>query len=278
VKEARVSEVAEVHVGAGRATARTGRRLLRLAVGAVVPAAAFALLLLLWELIARWRDVPRYVLAKPSEFLPLVYDDRHLLWTNSLTTLKEILLGFALAVVVSIPLGYLLATSRFAERALYPVVVFFQIVPKIAVAPMLVIWFGFGLVPKVILTFVICFFPLVVDSMTGFKSLDVRLLYLSRSMGASRWQTLRYLRLPSAMPSIFSGLKVSVVFAVNAAIVGEFISANAGLGFLLLRGSGALDLPLVFAVLVAMSVLGLALSYAVEVAEGVLMPWRTQVR
>ena len=116
-------------------------------------------------------------------------------------------------------------------------IVFFQLVPKIAIAPLFVVWFGFGLFPKVLLTFLLCFFPTLVASMTGFRALDERVLYLTRSMGASAWQTFRYVRLPAALTYIFAGLKVSAVFAATGAIVGEFVGANAGLGYLLLRGT-----------------------------------------
>jgi NitT/TauT family transport system permease protein len=154
------------------------------------------------------------------------------------------------------------------------VIVFFQLIPKIAIAPLFVVWFGFGLFPKVLLTFLLCFFPTLVASMTGFRALDERVLYLTRSMGATWWQTFRYVRLPAAMTYIFAGLKVSIVFAATGAIVGEFVGANAGLGYLLLRGTSYLDMPLIFAVLVALSAIGILFSYVVQWAERALMPWQ----
>jgi NitT/TauT family transport system permease protein len=159
------------------------------------------------------------------------------------------------------------------ERAVYPLIVFFQLVPKIAIAPLFVVWFGFGLFPKVLLTFLLCFFPTLVASMTGFRALDPRVLYLTRSMGATWWQTFRYVRLPAALSYIFAGLKVSIVFAATGAIVGEFVGANNGLGYLLLRGTSYLDMPLIFAILVALAVVGIAFSYLVQLAERLLMPW-----
>ncbi len=153
-------------------------------------------------------------------------------------------------------------------------IVFFQLIPKIAIAPLFVVWFGFGLFPKVLLTFLLCFFPTLVASMTGFRALDERVLFLTESMGASWWQTFRHVRLPAAMTYIFAGLKVSIVFAATGAIVGEFVGANAGLGYLLLRGTSYLDMPLIFAVLVALSVVGIFFSYLVQYAERWLMPWQ----
>ncbi len=179
-----------------------------------------------------------------------------------------------LSYLISIPLGYVIVSVRLLEKAIYPVIVFFQLVPKIAIAPLFVVWFGFGLFPKVLLTFLLCFFPTLVASMTGFRALDERVLYLTRSMGASAWQTFRYVRVPAALTYIFSGLKVSAVFAATGAIVGEFVGANAGLGYLLLRGTSFLDMPLIFACLVALSIVGILFSYIVDGLEVLLMPWQ----
>ncbi len=242
----------------------------------LLPLLSFVVLLVAWQVLVVAFRVPEYILPAPSQFLARVVSDYQLLWLHGLWTGSEVLMGFALAVVVSIPLALLIASVPVVERALYPLIVFFQLVPKIAIAPLFIVWFGFGPAPKVLLTFLLCFFPVLVDSMSGFKSIDPRLFYLARSMGATRWQTFHYIRLPAALPFIFSGLKVSAVFAVTAAIVGEFVGANAGLGYLLLRGSSYLDTSLMFAVLVVLSLMGLALSYAVEGAEHMIMPWRRQ--
>src|SRR6185369_12526054 len=173
---------------------------------------------------------------------------------------------------IGVPLGLMIVSFKWLERSLYPLIVFFQLIPKIAVAPLFVVWFGFGLFPKVLLTFLLCFFPTLVASMTGFRALDERVLYLTKSMGASWWQTFHHVRLPAAMTYIFAGLKVSVVFAATGAIVGEFVGANQGLGYLLLRGTSYLDMPLIFAVLVALSAIGILFSYLVQWAERLLMP------
>jgi NitT/TauT family transport system permease protein len=162
---------------------------------------------------------------------------------------------------------------RWLERSLYPLIVFFQLIPKIAVAPLFVVWFGFGPFPKVLLTFMLCFFPTLVASMTGFRALDERVLYLTRSMGANAGQTFRYIRLPSAIAHIFGGFKVSIVFAATGAIVAEFVGSNSGLGYLLLRATSYLDMPLIFAVLGALSAIGIVFSYAVQLLERLCMPW-----
>ncbi|MSP89601.1 MAG: ABC transporter permease [Alphaproteobacteria bacterium] len=252
------------------AKGRLGRRIQVVA----YPAATFAILLIAWQVLVGVFNVPEYILPVPTDFLARFVEARQLLWTHTLVTSQEILLGFGAATVISVPFALLIVSVPLLERCIYPVVVFFQLVPKIAIAPLFIVWFGFGLFPKVLLTFLLCFFPILVDSMTGFRALDERLLYITRSMGATRWQTFRYVRLPAAMPFIFSGLKISIVLAATGAIVGEFVGANSGLGYLLLRGSSYLDMTLIFAVLVALSAVGLLFSYAVQASERLVMPWQ----
>ena len=237
------------------------------------PLASFGLLFVLWQWGVRAFGIPEYILPVPTEFLAKLWADRALISEHTLVTAKEIILGFLMAAGISIPLGFLIVSWKPLERAVYPVIVFFQLIPKIAIAPLFVVWFGFGLFPKVLLTFLLCFFPTLVASMTGFRALDERVLYLTKSMGATGWQTFRYVRLPAAMTNIFAGLKVSIVFAATGAIVGEFVGSNSGLGYLLLRGTSYLDMPLIFAVLVALSIIGIFFSYLVQYAERLLMPW-----
>jgi NitT/TauT family transport system permease protein len=238
------------------------------------PVLSFTLLLLGWQYGVPLLKIPEYILPIPSAFFERLWLDRLLIFDHTLVTMQEIVLGFLMAAVISVPLGYIIVSIRILEKAVYPVIVFFQLVPKIAIAPLFVVWFGFGLFPKVLLTFLLCFFPTLVASMTGFRALDERVLYLTRSMGATAWQTFRYVRVPSALVYIFSGLKVSAVFAATGAIVGEFVGANSGLGYLLLRGTSFLDMPLIFACLVALSVVGIFFSYIVDAVEVLLMPWQ----
>ena len=238
------------------------------------PVLSFTLLLLGWQYGVPLLKIPEYILPIPSAFFERLWLDRLLIFEHTLVTMQEIVLGFLMAAVISVPLGYIIVSIKILEKAVYPVIVFFQLVPKIAIAPLFVVWFGFGLFPKVLLTFLLCFFPTLVASMTGFRALDERVLYLTRSMGATAWQTFRYVRVPSAMVYIFSGLKVSAVFAATGAIVGEFVGTNSGLGYLLLRGTSFLDMPLIFACLVALSVVGIFFSYIVDAVEVLLMPWQ----
>src|SRR5262245_56918604 len=181
------------------------------------PTLSFGALFLLWQFGVRAAGIPEYILPVPTEFLAKLWADRMLISEHTLVTAKEIVLGFLCAAAISIPLGFFIVSFKPLERAVYPVIVFFQLIPKIAIAPLFVVWFGFGLFPKVLLTFLLCFFPTLVASMTGFRALDERVLYLTDSMGASWWQTFRYVRLPSALTYIYAGLKVSIVFAATGA-------------------------------------------------------------
>jgi NitT/TauT family transport system permease protein len=152
------------------------------------------------------------------------------------------------------------------------------VIPKIAIAPILIVWFGFGPEPKVILAVLIAFFPVVISGVAGLRSIDPELLELSSTMGASRWQTFRKLRFPASLPHLFAGLKVAATLAVVGAVVGEFVGADKGLGYVLLLASGNLNAPLLFADLILMSVIGIALFVAVEVAEALLIPWHASRR
>jgi NitT/TauT family transport system permease protein len=238
-----------------------------------LPTAAFVVSILVWEAVVRLLAIKEYILPAPSVVMARFTEVVPTLWDAALVTASEVILGFLWAAVISIPLAYLIATFRVVEVAFYPLIVVLQTIPKIAVAPLFIVWFGFGMMPKVLLTFLLCFFPILVDTLTGFMALDPRLLYITHSMGASKAQTFRYVRMPAALPFIFSGLKVAIVLAVTGAIVAEFVGSNAGLGYVLLRASSNLDTPLIFSVLVVLSMLGLFFSYLVETAERLVTPW-----
>ncbi|AMJ63440.1 ABC transporter permease [Bosea sp. PAMC 26642] len=232
----------------------------------------------LWSASIQIFQIPAYLLPAPGAVFQRVISDAAMLWLNAKVTLTEIVLGFGLTVVFAIPLGLLIALSPIAKQTLYPPIMLLQLVPKIAVAPLFLVWLGFGMESKVLLTFLMTFFPLLLASISGFQILDQRLLYLTKSMGASTWQTFWYLRFPAALPVIFSGIKTSATIAATAAIVAEFVGANQGLGYVLLRGTSTLDMELTFAVLVVLTVIGVIINYAVEFSEWALTPWQRQNR
>jgi NitT/TauT family transport system permease protein len=187
-------------------------------------------------------------------------------------------LGFFAAVVVSIQLAFCLALSQTLERTVFPVVVFFQIIPKVAVAPLFVIWFGFGLMPKVLIVFLLAFFPMLANGIAGFKSVPTDIMELARSTGAGRMRTFWKVRLPHALPSIFTGLKVGAALAAIGAVVGEFVASDKGLGYLLLEYNGDLNTSMVFAVIIFLSTIGLIVYGLVVAAERFIIPWHVSQR
>ncbi len=232
-------------------------------------------LLLLWEVAVRVFGVKEYLLPPPTriwlEFtkrMPTVMD-------GAWVTTQEILGGYLLAVLVSIPFALAVTYSRFMENAVYPVVVFLQIVPKIAIAPLFIIWFGFGYTPKLLIVFLLSFFPIVVSSIAGFKAVDPEIADFARTTGASGWKLFAKIRLPQALPDIFTGMKVGAALSATAAIVAEFVASDRGLGYLLLQYNGNLDTPMVFAVIFLLSFIGLAVYYTVEFIERITIPWHT---
>lgn len=254
--------------GSSRAAAIAGW--LRKRAGAML---VFAALILLWEVAVRALGIKEYLLPPPSKVWTEFWRRHEIVMAGAWVTTQEILAGYALAVVVSVPLALTIAYSRFMEQSVYPVIVFLQIVPKIAIAPLFIIWFGFGFTPKLLLVFLLSFFPIVVASIAGFKSADRDVMDFARTTGASGLRMFVKIRLPQALPHIFTGLKVGAALAATAAVVAEFVASDRGLGYLLLQYNGQLDTPMVFATIVLLSLIGLVVYYAVEVIERIAIPW-----
>jgi len=233
----------------------------------------FVLLFVAWEAAVHVFGIKEYLLPPPSKVWSEFWRRHEIVMSGAWVTTQEILAGYALAVVVSIPLALAVAYSRFMENAVYPVIVFLQIVPKIAIAPLFIIWFGFGFTPKLLLVFLLSFFPIVVSSIAGFKSADRDVMDFARTTGAGSLTMFFKIRLPQALPHIFTGLKVGAALAATAAVVAEFVASDRGLGYLLLQYNGQLDTPMVFATIVVLSLIGLVVYYAVEVVERIAIPW-----
>lgn len=240
---------------------------------------SLAIVIGVWWLVVWAADVPQYVLPTPGAVFQRIVES----WTGqlfgaSLVTGKETLIGFAVAIGVAVPLAVVITYSSLAERFLYPLMVSSQVIPKVAIAPLFVVWFGFGLAPKVLIAFLIAFFPIVIDTTVGLRSVDPGMIHLARSMGASEMQTFRKVRLPNGLPSFFGGLKVAVTLAVIGAVVGEFVGSSNGLGYVLITATGNVDTPLVFASIVMMSLIGIVLFAALELLERIATPWHRSRR
>ena len=234
--------------------------------------------LLVWEIFVYVADIKEYLLPAPSSVFAELFDQAGNIFNHTLVTAWEVILGFTLSVMVGIPMGVVIYSSKSLERIFYPFLVASQTIPKIAIAPLLVIWFGFGLAPKILVSFLIAFFPIVISTVVGLKETQPEMIYLVRSMGATRLQTFFKINLPTALPNIFGGLKVAITLAVVGAVVGEFIAADEGLGYLLVVANGYLDTPLMFAGIIALSAMGILFFFLIEILERVLVPWRSGSR
>jgi NitT/TauT family transport system permease protein len=231
-----------------------------------------------WDLCIRLFKIPQYLIPTPWQVVQQLVKEWPMLWREALPTLYATLGGFVLSALVGVPIAMWIAYSRLVESFVYPLLVFSQSVPKVAIAPLFVVWFGFGVVPKVIAAFLLGFFPVIVATVQGFKSIESDVIDLARSMGASPLKVFLKFRLPQAMPAIFSGLKVSVTLAVVGAVVGEFVGSNSGLGYVLQKANGTFDLPLMFAALVILSMIGVLLFLMLELIERWVLPWHASQR
>ncbi|MFA9439240.1 ABC transporter permease [Uliginosibacterium sp. sgz301328] len=244
----------------------------------VRPIVLVFIVLVLWDLAVRLFKIPAYLIPPPLEVLHQLVTQWKMLLGESLPTIYATMGGFALSVIIGVPIAMLIAYSRTVESYVYPLLVFSQSIPKVAIAPLFVVWFGFGIVPKIIVAFLLGFFPIVVATVMGFKSVEADMVDLARSMGSTRWKMFYKISLPQALPSIFSSMKVSVTLAVVGAVVGEFVGANSGIGYVLQRANGSFDLPLMFAALVVLSLIGVLLFGLIDLVERYTIPWHASQR
>ena len=256
-------------------------RLLNHPLGRLLLTSSLGILLVVgWELIYRAGIYPPFLLPSPGEVAAKLIGiiQNGTLWTNTLVTLQAVLLGLLGGTSAALLLGYLIARSPLIERLLTPYLVALQAVPIVAIAPLLVIWFGPDLTSKAVICALIVFFPMLVNTIVGVRGVPAELHDLMRSLEASRWQTLRYLEAPAALPVLIGGLKVSATLSVIGAVVGEFVSARAGLGFLVNSSRSVFDTPLMIAAVLALAALALALYGLVALLERWLLGWQRRGR
>lgn len=247
---------------------------LRRALGSLMPAIALSVsVLIFWEAVIRLFKVPTFVLPAPTAIVESLIANWRALAFAAQATALEVLFGFVLSAIVGVLVALVIVRFERFGRALYPLIVLFQNVPKVALAPIFILWFGYDLAPKILLIVVIAFFPVAIDMLAGLQSVEPSFVSLMRSVGASKTKILMRVRIPHSLPHLMAGLKVAITFSVIGAIVGEFAGANKGLGYMIQFASTQLDTPLIFAALIVVSVLGLAFYYIVEYAERVLVPW-----
>lgn len=242
----------------------------------VLPLVAVILLMAFWQVGVRVAQIPPYILPPPSDiFVSLAADlGSRTMWWDLLVTTEETVLGFGAGAVLGLLLGLLLAEFPLIDDAIYPLVVAFQAMPKVAVAPLLLVWFGFGIGSKVAIAGLLAFFPLLVNTVLGLHSSDPQQEELMHALAAKRWQLFRMVRLYNALPSIFAGLELAMVLSVIGAIVGEFVGARAGLGYMIQQRNADTDVPGIFAALLILGALGAILTYAVKLVARRVVFWR----
>jgi NitT/TauT family transport system permease protein len=240
-----------------------------------LPVAALAAAIGAWWLAKLAFSFEAFVLPSPLQVARAMWTERSFLPRETLVTLQETVEGFVLAIVAGIPVAVAIAYSRTLERSIYPLLVGLNAVPKLALAPILVLWMGFGTGPKVLMVLLICVFPIVLSTATGIKSTPRELQELIQALSASRWQAFRKVRFPAALPHIFVGLKVAVSLAVVGAVIGEFVGATHGLGYVIIASGQNADTPLAFAAIVLLAIMSVLLFYLLVALERLVIPWAT---
>ncbi len=227
-----------------------------------------------WQVVTVARGVPTYLLPGPVDIWRAGVDEHDLLLTNAVPTLEIAVLGFALAVAAGLAVAVAIRFSPLLEAALYPIVIVSQTVPVVALAPVLVVVLGFTLLPKLIIVVLVCFFPIAVNAVDGFHSVDPDLVKMMRSFGSGKWSTFRLVEWPSALPFIFSGAKVAATFSVVGTLFGEWAGSSEGLGYLMTQKESQFDTGALFAAIALLSLIGIGQFAAVALAERLLLPWR----
>jgi len=239
---------------------------------------SFVVLLVAWEALVRLLGIKLYILPPPSYVLSTLWTKWATIGSAAWQTAQPMLIGYAFAVGIGVAIALTFAISRFIESIVYPQIVFLQIIPKIAIAPLFMIWFGYGLTSKVLIVFLLSFFPVVVSAVQAFRSIDPDIIDLARITGASPMRMFWKVQMPHALPTLFTGFKVAAALAATAAVVAEFVSSDRGLGYLLVDYTNRFDTPGVFASILVLSIMGLLLYASVEAIERISIPWHVSLR
>lgn len=255
------------------------RRTLKPRMARALPAVLLAVLALAaWELAVRIFAIPEFLLPGPSAIAAVFWESRGLLLEHAIPTAGEALAGFLGAVVTGLLSGVLISRSPLAERALYPWLVASQTLPVIAIAPILVTWFGYGPLPKVLVVVLFCFFPITVATVDGLRATDPDLIRLMRSFGAGRRKTFFMVEAPGALPFLFGGLRLAVTYSVIGAVIGEWVGSSKGLGFLMIQDKAQFEIPRLFAEIAVLSAMGISLFLLVTLVQRLTAPWTLRER
>lgn len=234
--------------------------------------------LALWWVSTALKWVQPFIIPSPADTWNAFADNFPYLMQHTWVTTYETVIGFVIAVVIGLFVAVVMVYSKGLEQTLYPVILFAQVIPKIAIAPLFVVWLGFGPSPKILVAVLMAFFPVVISGLAGLRTVDPEILQLTSTMGAGKFKTFLKVRLPASLPELLSGLKVAATLAVTGAVVGEFVGANEGLGYVILQANGNLDTAMLFAALIIMSLMGVILFGIIQIAEKFLIPWHASKR
>ena len=227
----------------------------------------------LWEWVVATNDIPAWKLPAPSAIGAELWTSRGMLWGHTWVTVEEVIIGFALALFSGVALAWLITWSKTLERVIYPGVVASQTIPIIVIAPLLLIWLGYGIQHKVIVVALISFFPIVVNTVDGLKSADPDMINLLKTLGASRWQVFRKIHVPASLPFLFSGVKIAITVSVIGAVIGEWVGSSEGLGYLAIRSKSQFLSERVYATVVLLSLMGITLFLIAGALERLMLPW-----
>lgn len=244
----------------------------------VYPLVLLVVILAAWETMSDQGLLPPYLVPSPSVIAARLWKTKYLLWPHALITSYEIMVGFALSVIGGVFLGAAVISSKVAQKAAYPWLVVVQVVPKVAIGPLIIIWLGFGFWPKVLIAFLLGFFPIMISTMHGLASVERDQIFMLQTMGGGSFSVFRYLLLYSSLPDICNSFKVAITLVTIGAIVGEFIGSDTGLGYVLISANGSLDAPLLFVALLWITVISLIFYAAVSLIEKFMIPWHVSVR
>jgi ABC-type nitrate/sulfonate/bicarbonate transport system permease component len=233
----------------------------------------FILTLIIWEIIVQFLNIETWILPAPTAIFAEILETRSLLVEHSLRTLYESIFGLTVSAAAGILVGTIIFNFNILERTLYPLMVISQTVPIVVLIPLLVIWFGFGLMPKILIVILACFFPVAVNTVDGLNTADRDKINLLKAMGASKWQIFTKVRIPTALPMIFSGLRISATYSVMAAVVAEWMGSDIGLGVFIVRSSNSYLTARVFAGIVLVSFFSIMLFQSITLLERLLIPW-----
>jgi NitT/TauT family transport system permease protein len=241
----------------------------------MIPAVSLAVFLIAWDFAITWGEIPQYLLPRPVDVIVAFWNGYYggMFWPHLFTTLYQVVVGYFIGCTAALLLGAAVAEWRSIERIVVPYVVALQSTPKVALAPLLIVWLGFGVESKIAMVVLICFFPVFVNSVAGFRSANPDMIDLLRVFSASRWHIFMNVKVPAALGTIFAGLQIAVVLALIGAVVGEFVTSRRGLGFLIQSSTLNFDVPLMFAAIISLSLIGIAGTSIVKFAYRKTVFW-----